>query len=600
MWAPNARNVRLTGDFNKWNGSGYEMDRLGSSGIWEIFVPGLDQGQMYKFEILTCNNEVLLKSDPYGIHSELRPGNASIVFNNSEYAWKDETWIKRRGESDIYSSPFNVYEVHLGSWMRNDIHDGRGGFLNYREIADKLIPYVKDMGYTHIELLPVAEHPLDDSWGYQITGYYCVTSRFGDPSDFKYFVDRCHCEDIGVIMDWVPAHFPKDAHGLGRFDGTALYEHENPLQGEHPEWGTYVFNYSRSEVKNFLVSNAIFWLEEYHIDGLRVDAVTSMIYLDYGRHDNGWIKNKWGGRENVEAIEFIKYLNTIVFKYFPGVVTIAEESTSWPFISKPVYLGGLGFSFKWNMGWMNDYLKYISMDPVYRKYNHNYLTFSIMYALNENYVLVLSHDEVVYGKRSMIAKMPGEYDMKFAGLRAAYGFMYGHPGKKLLFMGSEFGQFNEWDFHKGLDWNLLDYPMHRALRNFVRDLNKLYLNEEVMYESDYEAHGFEWIDCKDTDRSIVSFIRRGKDKKLFLLFVCNFTPVHYDEYRIGSPIDGIYKEIFNSDSKYYGGSNLGNLGEIITDKIAYHNKPFSMKVNIPPFGFLVFKPEVDVSLKKPG
>jgi 1,4-alpha-glucan branching enzyme len=447
------------------------------------------------------------------------------------------------------------------------------------------------MGYTHIELLPVAEHPLDDSWGYQVTGYYSITSRYGRPEEFMYFIDECHRHGIGVIMDWVPAHFPKDAHGLARFDGTALYEHFDPRQGEHPDWGTLIFNYTRHEVRNFLVSNAVFWFEKYHLDGIRVDAVASMLYLDYGRKKGEWIPNKWGGNQNTGAVSFLRQLNSTIYNYFPGVMMIAEESTSWPMVTKPPYTGGLGFTYKWNMGWMNDYLRYVSMDPVYRKYHHNYITFSLMYAMNENFVLVLSHDEVVHGKCSMINKMPGDYWQKFAGLRVTYGYMFGHPGKKLMFMGNEFGQFIEWNFKQGLDWLLLDYDMHRKMKDFVRDLNKLYCSHKALYEIDFSYDGFEWLDCNDSDHSVVSFLRKGSSPEDVLIFVCNFTPVVYDGYKIGVPYDAFYHEILNSDSEIYGGSNVGNLGGVEALPSEYLQRPYSIAVRVPPLATVVFKSE---------
>ena len=590
VWAPCAVRVSVVGDFNRWDGRRHQMRRRGSSGVWEIFIPDIGVGEIYKYEIKTWNNELYLKADPYAFRSEVRPGTASIVCDIDSYTWNDDSWISRRSGCSIFEMPVSIYEVHLGSWARVPEEDNR--FLNYRELADRLVPYVKDMGYTHVELLPVAEHPYDGSWGYQITGYYSVTGRYGSPEDFMYLVDKFHQNGIGVIMDWVPAHFPKDGHGLARFDGTALYEHYDSRQGEHPDWGTHIFNYGRHEVRNFLVSNAVFWLEKYHLDGLRVDAVASMLYLDYGKRNNEWIPNKWGGKENVDAIEFTRQLNATVYKYFSGIMMIAEESTSWALVSKPPYVGGLGFSFKWNMGWMNDYLRYISMDPIYRKYHQNNLTFSIMYAFSENFILVLSHDEVVHGKCSMINKMPGDYWQKFAGLRLSYGYMYGHPGKKLMFMGCEFGQFIEWDCKRSLDWHLLDYDMHKKLMHFVKDLNKLYSKEKALHELDFSHEGFEWIDCHDADRSIVSFIRKGRNPRDMLIFVCNFTPVAYHNYRIGAPFDTYYKEILNSDSEIYGGSNTGNCGRVRAECCVMHGRPFSLNLSIPPLGMLVLKPEL--------
>lgn len=590
-WAPCAKRVSVVGDFNQWDGRRHQMRSLGSSGVWEIFIPGVIQGDIYKFEIKTQSNELYRKSDPYAFYSELRPNTASIVYNIDNYQWNDGNWLKDRDSSNIFENPISIYEVHLGSWATVVEEDNR--FLTYRELADRLVNYVKELGYTHIELLPIAEHPFDGSWGYQITGYYSVTSRYGNPEDFKYLVDMCHQNGIGVIMDWVPAHFPKDAHGLARFDGSALYEHEDCRQGEHPDWGTHIFNFGRHEVRNFLVSNAVFWFEKYHIDGLRVDAVASMLYLDYGKKDGEWIPNKWGGKENIDAIDFMRQLNSTVYKYYPGVMMIAEESTSWALVSKPPYVGGLGFSFKWNMGWMNDYLKYISMDPIYRKYHHNNLTFSIVYAFSENFVLVLSHDEVVHGKCSMINKMPGDYWQKFAGLRVSYGYMYGHPGKKLLFMGGEFGQFIEWDYKRSLDWHLLDYDMHKKLQHYVKDLNKLYKTEKALHEVDFSYDGFEWIDCNDSDHSVVSFMRKGKDWHDTLVIICNFTPVVYNDYRIGAPFDTFYEEIFNSDSEAYGGSNVGNLGGIHAEEYSFHGKPYSLKLQVPPLATVVLKPKFE-------
>ncbi len=589
VWAPCAKRVSVVGNFNQWDGRRHQMRNRGPSGIWEIFIPGIEEGELYKYEIKTQNNELYLKADPYAFYSELRPGTASVVYNLDKYKWKDETWIKQRDNEKFFDKPISIYEVHLGSWARLKGEDDR--FLTYTELAEQLVVYVKEMGYTHIELLPISEYPYDGSWGYQVTGYYSLTSRYGKPEDFMYFIDRCHQEGIGVIMDWVPAHFPKDGHGLARFDGSALYEHYDPKRGEHPDWGTHIFNYGRYEVRNFLISNALFWFEKYHIDGLRVDAVASMLYLDYGRKQGEWLPNKWGGKENVDAIEFLRQLNTTVFHYYPGIMMIAEESTSWALVSKPPYVGGLGFSFKWNMGWMNDYLRYISMDPIYRRYHHNNLTFSIMYAFSENFILVLSHDEVVHGKCSMINKMPGDYWQKFAGLRVSYGYMYGHPGKKLLFMGGEFGQFIEWDYKKSLDWHLLDYEMHKKLQKYIKDLNTLYKNEKAFYEVDFSSEGFEWIDCNDSEHGVISFIRRGKDWQNMLIFVCNFTPVVYDNYRIGAPYNLFYEEIFNSDSEIYGGNNVGNLGGIQAEELGFHNKLHSLTLKIPPLAIIILKPK---------
>lgn len=595
VWAPSARRVSVIGSFNQWDGRTHPMRMIGSSGVWELFIPGLTQGDYYKYEIKTPSGELYVKDDPYAFYSERPPYNASIICNLDNYQWQDSAWLHERSNHTTFDRPVNIYEVHLGSWMQVPDPDPESetGFkaLSYRQLADRLIPYVKGMGYTHLELLPVMEHPFDGSWGYQVTGYYAATSRYGKPEDFMYFVDTCHSNGLGVILDWVPAHFPKDGHGLARFDGTALYEHEDKRIGEHLGWGTHVFNYGRMEVKNFLISNAVFWFERYHIDGLRVDAVASMLYLNYCREEGEWLPNKYGGPENLEAVEFLKHLNTVVYQYFPNVMMIAEESTSWPSITKPVHAGGLGFSHKWNMGWMNDFLKYMSMDSLYRKHHQNLITFSFMYAWSENFILVLSHDEVVHGKCSMLNKMPGDYWQKFAGLRAAYGYFFGHPGKKLLFMGGEYGQFIEWKYKESLDWHLLDYPMHAKMHAYVSDINHLYKTEPALYEVDSHFDGFEWIDCNDTEHSVVSFIRKGKDWRDMLIFVCNFTPASHDHYRIGAPLDTAYHEIFNSDHEKYGGSNQLNLEHIEAQPMAYHQKPYSITLKIPPLSTLILRPD---------
>ncbi len=592
VWAPSARRVSVIGSFNQWDGRRHQMRMLGSSGIWELFIPLVSQGDFYKFEIKTPGGELYIKSDPYAFYSEKRPAKASVVHNMGNYEWNDSGWLSLREEKNVLTEPLSIYELHPGTWSTASEPDQNGDiFLNYRVIADKLIPYLKYMGYTHVELLPVAEHPFDGSWGYQVTGYYSVTSRYGEPQDFKYFVDLCHQNSIGVILDWVPAHFPKDANGLARFDGTALYEHLDPRQGEHPEWGTLVFNHGRNEVRNFLVSNAVFWFEEYHIDGLRVDAVASMIYLDYAKKPGEWIPNKYGGNLNLEAVDFLKQLNTTVFGYFKGIMMIAEESSSWPMITKPPYMGGLGFTFKWNMGWMNDFLKYISMDPIYRRYHHNLITFSLMYAFNENFILVLSHDEVVHGKHSLLDKQPGDYWQKFAGLRLTYGYTYGHPGKKLLFMGGEFGQFIEWNDHKGLDWHLLDYEMHKKMQTFVKDLNNLYTSEKALYEVDQSYDGFEWIDCNDNEHSVISFMRKGKDYHDMLIFVCNFTPAVNDNYCIGAPFDLEYELVLNSNNEKYGGYDTDAENVIYkVEKEPLHGKPCRLRLTIPPLSVLVLRP----------
>ncbi|MCX8027859.1 MAG: 1,4-alpha-glucan branching protein GlgB [Thermodesulfovibrionales bacterium] len=589
VWAPNATRVSVIGDFNGWDGRRHPMSKRSTIGVWELFIPGLDEGALYKFEIKTIfSNYLEQKADPYAFKTELRPKTASIVYNlTDKYQWNDDSWLKKRAATNWFESPITIYEVHLGSWMRRS--ENENDVYNYREIADKLIPYIKELGYTHVELLPVSEHPLDASWGYQVTGYYAPTSRFGEPHDFMYFVDKCHQNDLGVIVDWVPAHFPKDGHGLRFFDGTALYEHEDPRKGEHKDWGTLIFNYGRNEVRNFLIANALFWLHYYHIDGLRVDAVASMLYLDYSKQEGEWIPNKYGGRENLEAIEFIKQFNEVVHREFHGILTIAEESTSWPSVCKPTYLGGLGFSMKWNMGWMHDTLDYFTKDPIFRKYHTYDLTFSLIYAFTENFILSFSHDEVVYGKKSLLNKMPGDLWQKFANLRALYGYMYGHPGKKLLFMGGEFGQWDEWCFFRSLDWHLLEYEHHKKLLKYVQDLNNIYRSEPAMYEVDFKPKGFEWIDFHDHDNSIVSFIRKAKNPHDFLVFVFNFTPIPREDYVIGVPYDGFYKELLNSDSEIYFGSNLGNAGGVFAEYRHSHGRPFSIKVLLPPLSMLIFK-----------
>ena len=587
VWAPSAKRVSVVGNFNGWDGRQYQMRMRGASGVWEIFIPEVGEYEYYKYEIKAQNNDVFLKADPYGYYAELKPQTASIVYNIDKYVWHDEKWLTERGQSDTTKKPMSIYELHLGSWMK-PVHNDEESYFNYRELADRVIPYVKDMNYTHIEVMPLAEHPFDGSWGYQVCGYFAATSRYGTPEDLMYFIDKCHENNIGIIVDWVPAHFPKDAHGLARFDGTALYEHADPKQGEHPDWGTLIFNYGRNEVKNFLISNALFWFEKYHIDGLRVDAVASMIYLNYGKEDGQWIANQWGGRENVDAINFMKELNTEVYGKFPGTMMMAEESTSWAMVTKPTYIGGLGFGYKWNMGWMNDFLRYMSMDPIYRKYHHTNITFSMWYAYSENFILVLSHDEVVHGKCSMLNKMPGDYWQKFANLRTAYGFMFGHPGKKLMFMGNEFGQFIEWNYHQGLDWHLLEYDMHKKMQTYVKDLNALYKENPALWELDFDQKGFEWIDCHDAERGVVSFLRRDSQGNE-LIFVSNFTPVKYENYRIGVPGRGFYKEIFNSDSEQYGGSNAGNNGGVDATDIAWHGRLNSIDITVPPLATVVFK-----------
>ncbi len=589
VWAPNALRVSVIGDFNQWDGRRHMMRVRGITGIWELFIPGLDNGTIYKFEIKSRFKGYLAqKADPYAFFSEMRPRSASVVWDLDNYRWLDEDWMQSRASRNWFEAPVSIYEVHLGSWRRVPEEDGR--WLTYHELADSLVPYVKEMGYTHVQLMPVSEHPLDESWGYQTTGYFSVTSRYGTPGDFMYLVDRFHQEGIGVLIDWVPAHFPKDAHGLAFFDGTALYEHENPLQGEHRDWGTLIFNYGRNEVAGFLISNALFWLDKYHIDGLRVDAVASMLYLDYSRNPGEWIPNRFGGNENLEAVAFIKRFNEVVHGQHHGVLTIAEESTAWPAVSHPTYLGGLGFSMKWNMGWMNDILHYFTLDPIFRRYHQNSLTFALLYAFTENFILVLSHDEVVYGKRSLLDKMPGDIWQKFANLRLLYGYMYAQPGKKLLFMGGEFGQWWEWNSNTSLGWHLLQGESHLKLQRFVKDLNALYRHEPSLHEQDFTHEGFEWIDFSDYERSIVAFIRWSRNRKEFLVFVFNFTPEPRHAYRIGVPTWGYYREILNSDSEMYGGSNMGNSGGQQTETTSWHGHPYSLVLELPPLASLILRP----------
>ncbi|MBI5418048.1 1,4-alpha-glucan branching protein GlgB [Candidatus Poribacteria bacterium] len=590
IWSPNARQVSVIGDFNKWDRRIHQMRSLGNSGVWEIFIPGLCAGSLYKFEILAKSGNLLIKSDPYAFASEVRPKTASCIYDPSKYKWQDSEWMKKRSQGNLLNKPVSIYEVHLGSWMR--VPEKNYRFLTYKELAERLISYVIKMGYTHIELLPIAEHPLDESWGYQITGYFAPTSRFGSPDDFKYFIDECHKNNIGVIIDWVPAHFPRDGHGLMNFDGTSLYEHEDPRLSEHKDWGTLIFNYGRNEVKNFLISNALFWLEQYHIDGLRVDAVASMIYLDYSRNSGEWVPNKFGGRENLEAIKFLQELNVLVYSYFPGTITIAEESTAWPGVSRPMYLGGLGFGMKWNMGWMHDILDYFTKDPIYRKYHHQNLTFTLLYAFHENFILPLSHDEVVHGKHSLLDKMPGDLWNKFSNLRLLFAYMFGQPGKKLNFMGGEIGQWWEWNCNESVHWHLLENLPHQKLQKFVQDLNSVYKKESALWEDDFDYTGFEWIDFSDSASSIVSFMRKGKDKDNYLVMIYNFTPIPRYDYRIGVPQLCFYKELLNSESEIYGGSNLGNCGGVWADKFSWQNHPHSIKLTLPPLGAIIFKPEI--------
>ncbi|MGB9690163.1 1,4-alpha-glucan branching protein GlgB [Thermogutta sp.] len=555
-----------------------------------MFIPGLKEGDLYKFQI-RYHDQVFEKADPFGFWAEVPPRSASRVFNINRYQWHDQEWMEQRKKRNWLEEPISIYEVHLGSWRRPN--DNPTGWMNYREIAHELVHYVKKMGYTHIELLPIAEHPLTASWGYQVVGYYAVTSRYGTPEDFQYFVDYCHQNGIGVIIDWVPGHFPKDGHGLRRFDGTALYEHEDPRLGEHRDWGTHIFNYGRYEVRNYLIANALFWFDKYHVDGIRVDAVASMLYLDYSKGPGEWIPNEFGGRENLQAIAFLKLLNEQVHLQFPGVLTIAEESTAWPGVSHPTYQGGLGFSMKWNMGWMNDTRRYMHKDPIYRKYHHNELTFSLIYAFHENFVLPLSHDEVVHGKGSLISQMPGDWWQKFANLRLLYTYMWTHPGKKLLFMGSEFGQWHEWNYDAQLQWELLDWPTHRGLQRCVADLNKLLRRERALHEVDFRWEGFQWIDCHNWEESTLSYIRRAKDPNDYLVIALNFTPVPRWEHRIGVPEVCQFEEIFNSDAEIYGGGNIGNYGRAVSEPVPWHGFPASMKIVLPPLAGVIFKPRRD-------
>jgi 1,4-alpha-glucan branching enzyme len=587
VWAPNAAGVSVVGDFNGWDGRAHQMRILGESGIWELFIPHLAAGELYKFEIRSRTGPPFLKSDPFARERQMRPNTASIVTEPAGYVWGDGEWMTLRRERNGRESPISVYEVHLGSWRRRG--DQGQYWLSYRELAEELVAYVKDLGFTHLELLPVMAHPFDASWGYQVTGYFAPTTRYGEPADFMALVDAAHQAGLGVIMDWVPAHFPKDAHGLARFDGTALYEHMDPRQGEHPDWQTLIFNYGRNEVRNFLISSALFWLDRYHLDGLRVDAVASMLYLDYSRQGGDWIPNKYGGRENIEAIEFIKTLNTRVYAAHPDVMMIAEESTAWPGVTRPVYLGGLGFGFKWNMGWMHDLLDYFSKEPVHRKYHADLLTFALLYAFSENFMLPLSHDEVVHGKGALLSKMPGDDWQKRANLRLLLAYMFGQPGKKLLFMGAELGQWDEWSHDRSLSWNLLDYEEHRGLQRFVKDLNRVYRSQPALHQVDYSFAGFEWIDFRDTQASIVSFIRRAKDPADFMVCAFNFTPVPRQGYRIGVPRAGLYEEILNSDAETYGGSNLGNQGSVRALDRPWHNQPASVSLNLPPLGAVYLK-----------
>ena len=596
VWAPNAKAVSVIGDFNNWDARRSPMRRLGESGIWELFLPAAAEGDKYKFHVTQCDGRVVDKTDPYGVYAEVRPNNASVLYPLKRYKWKDRRWMTARRKYDFRTAPMNIYEVHLGSWKRAE----GDRFLTYTELAEQLIPYVKEMGYTHIEMLPVEEHPFDGSWGYQVTGYYAPTSRYGSPDEFKQFVDACHQNGISVILDWVPAHFPKDDFALARFDGTALYEHQDPRLGEHIQWGTYIFNYGRKEVANFLLANALYWMDIFHIDGLRVDAVASLLRLDFCKEEGQWLPNVYGGSENLEAIEFLKHMNSVIAEREPGALMIAEDSTAWPGVTKKVDEGGLGFSLKWNMGWMNDFLSYIKLDPIYRKYHQNKLTFGMACHYAENFVLVLSHDEVVHTKSSMIGKMPGDVWQSFANLRLSYGFMMGHPGKKLLFMGGEFAQYSEWSEARSLDWHLLQYADHQEMQAYVKELNHLYAEEPAFWAEDFDPNGFQWIECDDAESSIVSFVRRSKEKEL--VFLCNFTPVVHRGFSLGVPQEGVYHERLNSDAARFGGSDVINAVPLQSKAEPAGRCPFRVELDVPPLGMVILEreqPKKQPRTKKP-
>ena len=588
VWAPNARSVSVIGDFNGWNRESTPMHACKDSGIWEAFVPDIGQGENYKYFIRSnYNGYETEKADPYGFAAEVRPRTASKVWDLGGYEWSDQQWMASRGKKHTRDRPLAIYEVHLGSWMRAPENNG---WLTYRDMAPRLAEYCVEMGFTHVELLPITEHPFDGSWGYQTVGYYAPTSRYGTPQELMELVDVLHQANIGVLIDWVPAHFPHDPHGLVYFDGTHLYEHADPRQGHHPHWDTMIFNYGRREVSNFLIGNALFWLDRYHIDGLRVDAVASMLYLDYGREDGEWVPNQYGGKENIEAIDFLRHLNERIYAEFPDVMTFAEESTSWGMVSHPTYLGGLGFGYKWNMGWMNDILDYFARDPIHRSYHHHDLTFSMLYAFTENFVLPFSHDEVVHGKGSIVNKMPGDEWQQYANLRALYAYMYAHPGKKLLFMGDEFGQRSEWNHSTSLEWHVLEYGHHAGAQRCVKDLNRLYRNEPALYEQDGDWRGFEWIDCNDAAANVITFLRRGSNPADVVLVACNFSPVVRENYKVGAPEGGTWREIFNSDASIYGGGDVGNSGAVTAGDYQTHGRPATLELTLPPLAVVILKP----------
>jgi 1,4-alpha-glucan branching enzyme len=588
VWAPHAKQIYLLGDFNSWQSGTHRLEKFSTLGLWILFVPEASEGDYYKFEIHSETGQILLKADPYAFYSELRPGTASRVVDLEGYEWKDQAWQQQKKESPAYNKPLSIYEVHLGTWRKKDRHSE--DLYTYDQLAEELVDYAVEMGYTHIELMPLAEHPFDRSWGYQATGYFSVTSRHGSPKEFMHFVDRCHQKGIGVIMDWVPGHFVKDSHGLRQFDGKPLYEYQDPRKAEKQEWGTLTFDFGRPEVQSFLISNAVFWMDMYHIDGIRVDAVASMLHLNFGRWSEEPIKNQWGGDDNPEAIAFLRKLNQAIFSFYPDALMMAEDSTDWPLVTAPVHDGGLGFNYKWNMGWMNDMLRYMKLDPINRKYHHKLITFSFMYAFSENYVLPLSHDEVVHGKRSLLHKMPGDYWQKFANLRVLYGYMTGHPGKKLLFMGSEFGQFDEWKDLEELDWFLLEgYEKHSQMHHYVKALNQFYLDQPALWQLDHHQDGFEWINPHDESQSVVTFMRKGKLPEDDLILVCNFTPVVHPDYRIGVPRHGVYEVVFNSDAPEFGGSGQGNSEPISSEKRSLHGQPNSLALCIPPLAAVYIK-----------